>query len=231
MGLRLRSVRRPYRYIKLRRNEVKMYKYKKSITALLLCQMIFAVSWFTLKELKINRIASTPAFQIRFMEEKADLDAASFMGMVTEASSGQRIVDYNLLERKAKYTLDQEDYDVLLRIVEAEAGCEDIKGKMLVAGVIMNRVDSSRFPNSVREVVFQKGNGTVQFSPVKDGRLDRVKISDETKEAVQRVLYGEDITEGALYFAARKYADPERMKWFDNSLTLLFSYGGHEFFS
>lgn len=120
---------------------------------------------------------------------------------------------------------------MLLRIVEAEAGCEDIKGKMLVAGVVMNRVESSRFPDTVREVVFQRGNGTVQFSPVRDGRLDRVKVSEETKEAVKRVLYGEDITEGALYFAARKYADPERMKWFDNSLTLLFSYGGHEFFS
>ena len=201
-----------------------MYKYKKSLTALLLCHMIFAVSWFTVKELQINRIASTPAFQIRFMEERAGLDASSFMGMVTEASSGQRIVDYNLLERKAKY-------NVLLRIVEAEAGCEDIKGKMLVAGVVMNRVESSRFPDTVREVVFQRGNGTVQFSPVRDGRLNRVKVSEETKEAVKRVLYGEDITDGALYFAARKYADPERMKWFDNSLTLLFSYGGHEFFS
>lgn len=208
-----------------------MYKYKNGITALILCQVIFAVSWFTVKELQINRIASTPAFQIRFMEERADLDAASFMGMVTEASSGQRIVDYNVLERKAKYTLSQEDYDILLRIVEAEAGCEDIKGKMLVAGVVMNRVENSRFPDTVREVVFQKGNGTVQFSPVRDGSLEKVKVSEETREAVKRVLYGEDITEGALYFAARKYADPERMKWFDSSLTLLFSYGGHEFFS
>ena len=207
-----------------------MYKYKKSITALLLCNVIFAVSWFTVKELQINRIASTPAFQIRFMEEQAGLDASSFMGMLTEASSGQRIVDYNVLERKAKYTLSQEDYDVLLRIVEAEAGCEDIKGKMLVAGVVMNRVESSKFPDTVKEVVFQKGNGTVQFSPVRDGRLEKVKVSEETKAAVKRVLSGEDITEGALYFAARKYADPERMKWFDNSLTLLFSYGGHEFF-
>ncbi len=165
------------------------------------------------------------------MEERAGLDASSFMGMVAEASSGQRVVDYSVLERKAKYTLSQEDYDVLLKIVEAEAGCEDMKGKMLVAGVIMNRVESSKFPNTVKEVVFQRGNGTVQFSPVKDGRLSEVKVSEDTKEAVKRVLYGEDITEGALYFAARKYADPERMKWFDNSLTLLFSYGGHEFFS
>ena len=41
---------------------------------------------------------------------------------------------------------------------------------------------------------------------------------------------GEDISEGALYFAARDYADSKRMRWFDEKLTLLFRHGGHEFF-
>lgn len=208
-----------------------MCKYKKNITILLLCNVILAVSCFNLKGLEINRIASTPAFQLRFMEECASLDASSFMGMIEEASSGQRVVDYNVLERKAKYSISQEDYEVLLRIVEAEAGCEDMKGKMLVAGVVMNRVESDRFPDTVKEVVFQRENGVAQFSPISDGRYYQVEVTDDTREAVKRVLYGEDITEGALYFAARKHADPERMKWFDESLTLLFAYGGHEFFS
>ncbi|MBR6771433.1 MAG: cell wall hydrolase [Lachnospiraceae bacterium] len=208
-----------------------MYKYKKSITILLLCNMVLALCWFNLKGLQFNRIASTPAFEIRFMEDCASLDAADFVGMVVQASSGQRVVDYTMLEREPEHKLSEEDYEILLRIVEAEAGCEDIKGKMLVAGVIMNRVESSLFPDTVKEVVFQRENGVAQFSPISDGRYETVRVSEETREAVKRVLYGEDITRGALYFAARKYADPERMNWFDNSLTLLFSYGGHEFFS
>ena len=208
-----------------------MRTYKKNITILLLCNVILAVAWFNVKELQINRIAATPAFQIRFMEEYASLDAVSFIRMVSRASSGQRVVDYSVNERKAKYTLSKEDYEVLLRIVEAEAGGEDITGKMLVAGVVMNRVDCDKFPDTVKEVVFQKENGVSQFSPVSDGRYDKICVSEETKEAVEKVLYGEDITRGALYFASRKHANPERMKWFDNSLTLLFSYGGHEFFS
>lgn len=165
------------------------------------------------------------------MEDQARLDAATFIRLVTRASSGQRVVDYNVIEKKAKYTLAKEDYEVLLRIVEAEAGGEDITGKMLVAGVVMNRVESNKFPDTVKEVVFQRENGVAQFSPISDGRYEKVSVSEETKEAVDKVLYGEDITKGALYFASRKYADPEKMKWFDNSLTLLFSYGGHEFFS
>lgn len=208
-----------------------MTKYRKNITMLLLCNVILMTSWFCVKELEVNRIAATPAFQVRFLEDCASLDKTSFMRMVKKASSGQRVVDYSVIEKKARYSLEQEDYEALLKIVEAEAGCEDMKGKMLVAGVVMNRVESKKFPNTVKEVVFQKEDGVSQFSPVSDGRYQKVCVSDETKEAVERVIYGEDITEGALYFASRKYADPEKMKWFDNSLTLLFSYGGHEFFS
>ena len=55
-------------------------------------------------------------------------------------------------------------------------------------------------------------------------------VSEETIEAVNRVLEGEDISCGALYFAARKRADSENMRWFDEELTFLFSHGGHEFF-
>ena len=40
---------------------------------------------------------------------------------------------------------------------------------------------------------------------------------------------GEDISQGALYFAARKYADSEKMRWFDEKLQFLFQHGGHEF--
>ena len=56
-------------------------------------------------------------------------------------------------------------------------------------------------------------------------------MTQDTIDAVERVLCGEDITCGALYFAARKYADPEKMKWFDCALVRLFEHGGHEFFT
>lgn len=74
-------------------------------------------------------------------------------------------------------------------------------------------------------------NGVSQFSPIADGSYYKVSVSEETAEAVGRALAGEDISRGALYFAARKYADSESMRWFDEKLTLLFRHGGHEFFS
>lgn len=124
-----------------------------------------------------------------------------------------------------------EDYEALLRIVQAEAGNEDTKGKILVANVVLNRVVDERFPNSVYDVVFQRAGGKAQFSPVASGSYYKVVVTEDTREAVNRALAGEDYSEGALYFAARRYAGSSQMRWFDECLTKLFSYGGHEFFT
>ena len=47
------------------------------------------------------------------------------------------------------FSLEDQEYQVLLKIVEAEAGCEDTEGRMLVANVVMNRVRNGNFPNTV----------------------------------------------------------------------------------
>ena len=65
----------------------------------------------------------------------------------------------------SSFSLEDQEYQVLLKIVEAEAGGEDLTGRVLVANVVMNRVRSDRFPNSVSEVVYQRSGGSVQFSP------------------------------------------------------------------
>lgn len=127
--------------------------------------------------------------------------------------------------------ITEEDKEVLLRIVEAEATCEDVKGRMLVANVILNRVLSEKFPDSIAEVVFQNNGTTYQFSPIKDGRYWTVTVSEKTIEAVERVLAGEDDSQGAMYFAARSMADKKAMRWFDSSLRYLFRHGVHEFFT
>lgn len=129
------------------------------------------------------------------------------------------------------YEVSEEDYDALLRLVEAEASGEDIKGKLLVANVVLNRVQSGAFPDTIKEVIYQRQNGRAQFSPVATGKIDRVAVSEETVEAVERALCGEDESAGALYFVAPAYADAGNHQWFRDNLTLLFSYEGHEFYA
>ena len=122
--------------------------------------------------------------------------------------------------------LNDNEYKVLLKIVEAEAGSEDLTGKMLVANVIMNRVNSQKFPDTVTEVVYQRHQGKAQFSPTADGRIDTVNVSQETITAVEKVLNGEDSSNGALYFRS-VYSNSG---WFDRALTRVIEHGNHIFY-
>ncbi len=130
--------------------------------------------------------------------------------------------------RKAalKIPYSQQDYQVLLRIVQAEAGGCDSTGKILVANVIMNRVRSSQFPDNITDVVYERS----QFSPVGDGSINRVAVSQDTIECVNRALDGEDHSQGALYFMNRSASYSGNVSWFDRKLTYLFHHDGHEFF-
>ena len=127
----------------------------------------------------------------------------------------------------ANLNLDEQEYQVLLRIVEAEAGGEDTVGKMLVANVIMNRVNSGIFPATVTGVVYQNTECGAQFAPTVDGRIDRVSVSQDTTEAVNRVLGGEDVSQGALFFRSTR----SRSSWFDQSLNRVLEYGNHIFYT
>lgn len=142
----------------------------------------------------------------------------------------ERVITYDTLEPMYCISATKDDVENLMRIVQAEAGGEDKKGKLLVANVVINRVKNAKFPNNITDVIFQKKKNVTQFSPVSNGTIYGVTISEDTRDAVYRALYGEDISQGALFFMARQYANPENEAWFDNNLTYLFSYGGHDFF-
>lgn len=122
------------------------------------------------------------------------------------------------------------DYENLLRIVEAEAGTEDIKGRVLIVNVIMNRVKNEEFPDNATDVIWEIKNGVAQFSPIADGTIYTVTISDKTREAVKQALNGTDYSEGALFFIQRNAADKNNVNWFDTDLKKLFKHGVHEFY-
>lgn len=202
--------------------------YKKCATLFVLCNMVVLMAWMSVQGIAIDRQV-VEAFTTNACYEPV-LQVTSFLGVSPEKISEQRILTTNVITRENKITVTQSEYENLLRIVEAEAGGEDQIGKMLVANVVLNRVEDEHFPNSINEVIFQADHGVTQFSPISDGRFYSVKISQETIDAVNQVLQGEDNSQGALYFAARNAANEENMRWFDETLEWLFAYGGHEFF-
>lgn len=204
--------------------------YKKYATLLLLFSFLYLTAWLSVQGIVIDKKVAE-AFTISGEKEQRTLQITDFLGVTKETISEQRILVKNEIKRECKVKITQSEYENLLRIVEAEAGGEDIIGKMLVANVVLNRVENENFPDTVNEVIFQESQGVAQFSPISDGRFYKVQISEETVEAVNQVLQGEDNSQGALYFAARKSADRKYMEWFDKNLNRLFAHGGHEFFS
>ena len=165
--------------------------------------------------------------RIKFIEDNvAEFDVSSSMEKRINDLDAKTIS----LAENARMMSDA-DYDTLLHIVEAEAGTEDVKGRVLVANVIMNRVKNKEFPDTVTEVVWQNTDGVPQFSPTYDGRINEVTVTDETKEAVKQALEGVDYSEGALFFIQKSEAEAQNVSWFEKDLKRLFKYGVHEFYT
>ena len=91
--------------------------------------------------------------------------------------------------------ISSKERELLIRLVSAEARGESLEGQIAVAAVVLNRVQSSRFPNTVWDVIHQPG----QFTPIEQNALPK-PVGDTCAEAVSRALRGEDPTGGALFF-------------------------------
>ena len=143
----------------------------------------------------------------------------------------ERLKDESIGMSESHLTMSDEDYETLLKIVEAEAGGEDEMGKIPVANVIFNRIKHPEFPSTVTEVVWQNVAGSPQFSPTADGRINTVTVSEETREAVNKAIDGEDYSRGALYFVEESTADQDNVKWFKSDLKFLFKHGVHAFYT
>ena len=131
--------------------------YKKALSGLLTINLLFLLGVLSLCRMEDIGQKMQQAVRQTQAEERLLADRESMvMGIASRTSSGQRVVDCNELQRNSKYQLTEKELEVLLRIVEAEAGCEDEEGKLLVANVILNRLNSPKFPDSITEVVFQR---------------------------------------------------------------------------
>lgn len=104
-------------------------------------------------------------------------------------------------------SLSQSDIDLLAQIVHAESKGEPYTGKVAVASVVLNRVVSPGFPDTVEGVVKQKN----AFSCVVNGQINVVPNSD-SYNAVKDAIRGIDPTNQALYFYNPKIATCNWMK-------------------
>jgi N-acetylmuramoyl-L-alanine amidase len=175
---------------------------------------------FALATSMTARPTRTPENKVPFFDVRSSMESC--------------IVEYTGLARSLSQSstlMSDYDYEVLCQIVEAEAGTEDLVGRVLVANVIMNRIKDDEFPDTVSDVVFEYVHGVPQFSPVEDGSIYEVSISQETREAVHQVLQGVDYSKGALFFIQKDAAEDQNIHWFEQNLKFLLRHGVHEFYT
>jgi N-acetylmuramoyl-L-alanine amidase len=92
---------------------------------------------------------------------------------------------------------DSDDVKWLSRIINAEAEAEPLEGKIAVGNVVLNRVASDEFPDTIYSVIFDKANG-VQFSPTASGAIYNTP-TDESVLAAKMCLDG-PVGGGSLSF-------------------------------
>ena len=152
----------------------------------------------------------------------------------------------------ASSSYSESDYELLCEITYAEAGNQTEEQQVAAAATILNRVGSSIFPNTIKEVIMQRG----QFASTKNGHIyacgktvDFSKVPDMTKEAARRALNGEDPTEnwlrkeakrlgldpvkygsgGALYFYSPEFTSSSELAT-RNNIRCKIQKGGHVFY-
>ncbi|MBU3109985.1 cell wall hydrolase [Clostridium lacusfryxellense] len=105
----------------------------------------------------------------------------------------------NTPQANTPITSNSSDLDLLARLITAEAGGESYNAQVAVGAVVLNRVKSSSFPSSIREVIYQKTYAHYEFTPVLNGNIDRPAYSSAV-QAAKEALSGNDPTNNALFF-------------------------------
>lgn len=121
---------------------------------------------------------------------------------------------------------DADELYWLSRIINAEAEGEPFDGKLAVGNVIMNRVESDSFPDTVYDVIFDNHQG-VQFTPTVNGRIYE-EPGEDSVIAAKLCLDGAQMDDGILYFLNEAIATS---LWVPQNCLFVMSIGEHDFYS
>ena len=124
----------------------------------------------------------------RIAREKAEAEAEAAAAAQAEAEAAQ-----------------QAEKELLASLIFCEAGNQPYEGQVAVGAVVMNRIKSSSYPDTMEEVIYQSG----QFSPAMSGWLDRVRANqgytEAAMQAAEDALAGSNPIGDCLYFSVGGY--------------------------
>lgn len=135
-------------------------------------------------------------------------DNALYSGQTLYVPSSSSNSGQSVSAPRAVISYTASELDLLARLIRAEAEGEPYNAKVSVGAVVVNRVQDSRFPKTISNVIYQIDGGYYQFSPVANGMINK-PATDEDRKAALEALNGADPTNGALYY----FDDSTTNKW------------------
>lgn len=128
----------------------------------------------------------------------------------------------------SSYNATPEEFRMLCCVVQREVANLGEYHKKIIVNVILNRVDSNRFPDTISEVLHQKN----QFPTIVNYYDTTFEPDETTIKAVTEVLSGKcpDLSKGALCFYNPKYTSEKSALWFEENLQYLYTIDCHRFF-
>ena len=128
---------------------------------------------------------------VKYFQRKNGLAVDGIAGKNTLAAMGI----FNSSNSSGSSSSNSSDLNLLARLIYGEARGESYTGQVAVGAVVLNRVRSSSFPNTISGVIYQKG----AFDAVSDGQINLTPNST-AKKAAQDALNGWDPSYGAIYY-------------------------------
>ena len=154
--------------------------------------------------------------------EQIDHECESEIELVYVVVESTYIEDEETVEEIVEPVVKEDDLYWLSRIIHAEAKGESAEGRIAVGNVILNRMESDEFPDTLKGVIFQKN----QFSPVSNGSIYH-EPTEETLKLAQRVLDGERVVPAdVLFFYNPAVVSRDSWVW---SREIVDSIGNHNF--
>lgn len=157
---------------------------------------------------------------VKRFQRKNGLSVDGIVGRQTAAALGMTLGGSSNSSSGSSVNASNNNLYLLARLVHGEARGEPYKGKVAVAAVVLNRVKSSSFPNTVAGVIYQAG----AFDAVSDGQIN-LQPDDESIRAARDALNGWDPSNGCLYYYNPATATSKWML----SRTVLLRIGRHAF--
>lgn len=164
-------------------------------------------------EAEEERLAAEAAEAVRLAAEaaaEAERVAAEEAARAARAAAAQTVT----WTQEEAVAVSYSEQELLAALIYCEAGNQPYEGQVAVGAVVMNRVRSGSYPNSISEVIYQSG----QFGPAMSGWLDRVLAnggySDTARQAAADALAGSNPIGDCLYFGCGNYGTKIGDHWF-----------------